>query len=119
MRLKQKVINTGESIPTMSTTIFKMKNLTSRKFKYTAMDTRSVHCVNKLCKSSDTQLSKSFHYICYKHMMGAKAIECMEELDFKSKKDVIVDKLADGIDMIAIGEKHSQLYYQTHISCLW
>ena len=62
------------------------------------------HCVNKLCKSTNTQLSKNFHYICYKHMMRAKSNEGMQVLDLDNKKDVIVDKIAEGINISTIEE---------------
>ena len=68
------------------------------------MDTRLVHCFNKLCKSTNANLSKCFHFICYEHMMKTHKEPRMDELDLATKKDAILNHITEDIDVIRVGD---------------
>ena len=66
------------------------------------MDTRLVHCVNKLCKYSHTKLPKSFHYVCFMHKIHTKANDGMDIIESIGIEDNMVDQLHKDIDIKSI-----------------
>ena len=96
--LKTKILSHGEALPSLSKTAYK-NNIVYQKFNYITMDTRFVQCFNKLCKFFKSTLPKSFHFICFKHMMRTIKQDTMNELNLKDAKDNIKDQIKDGIDI--------------------
>ena len=85
----------------LSETVFK-NNVIYQKDNYTNMDTWLVHCLNNSCKSTNSNLSKRFHFICYQHMIRTIKDNCMKELELCESKVKIINHIGKEIDTEAI-----------------
>ena len=98
---KTKITNKGENLIDLSPTVYRNNCYSFKKCHYKTMDTRLVHCFNKSCKSStNTNISKCFHFICYKHMMITQLNPPMDTLELYNKKEIILNNIIEGIDML-------------------
>jgi hypothetical protein len=93
---RSRLMEQGNLLSEEFTTVYK-NNLYLGKFHYDIMDLRFVHCFNTSCKSSNSPLSKCFHYICYKNMMNTR--EEMNELKYEGGDDKLKKHIADGINI--------------------
>ena len=96
---KSKIFVHGDHLPHLSSTVFQSNRVTSKKFNYDKMDTRLVTCFNKLCKNANTKLPKSFHYICFQHMMKTLSNNEMSFLEIETPKDKIFEQIMNKVDM--------------------
>ena len=97
---KSKVLFEGEKMSSISPTVFRNAVVGNKnKYNYNTVDTRLVHCFNKLCKNPNSKLPKCFHYLCFQHMMGMKSNKGIGKLEIESLQDKITEQVVDGIDM--------------------
>ena len=99
---KLKLVNDGVNMRELSPTVYQKSMFSSKKSDYTKMDTRLVCCFNKLCKSTNVNLSKSFHYICYQNMIKKQSNLEMEVVEYSANKKNILHHIKEGIDMTQI-----------------
>ena len=96
---KSKIFSYGEHLSHISSTIFKSNRKSSKKFHYDMMDTRLVTCFNKSCKSTNTKFPKTFHYICFQHMMTASSNHDMQFIEIENPGDNILKQITDEVDI--------------------
>ena len=99
---RTKLFTEGQPKSHLSSTVYGSSNTTLKKIKYDTMDTRLVHCVNKLCKHSDTKLPKTFHYVCFMHKIHTKANDGMDIIESIGIDDNMFDHLHKDIDIKSI-----------------
>ena len=107
---KSKIFSYGEHLSHISSTVFKSNRKSSKKFHYDMMDTRLVTCFNKSCKSTNTKFPKTFHYICFQHMMTASSNHDMQFIEIEKEDDNILKQITEEVNMKKVMDvlKHKQ-----------
>ena len=96
------VYNHEDNTPSLSRTVFSNCTQTSKKYNYPTMDLRFVRCFNTLCKTTNSNLSKCFHYICYQHMMSTQSTDGMKLLELEGPEDKIINQVDKTVQMKTI-----------------
>lgn len=99
---KTKLSNHVETNTVVSPTVFTNCTQSSKKFKYDTIDLRFVRCFNKLCKNFNSNFAKSFHYICFQHMMATQSKDGMDQLEFEGEEDKIINQIEKKVDIKSI-----------------
>ena len=99
---KTNLLYKGQNIASISPTVFRNYTRTTKKFTYRTMDTRFVSCFNKLCKQSNSQLPKCFHYVCFQHMMVTRPKDGIDVLEITGPGDKLIEQIDKSVDIRSI-----------------
>ena len=99
---KTKLSNQGETNTAISPTVFTNCTQSSKKLNYDTIDLRFVRCFNKLCKTTNSNVAKCFHYICFQHMMATQPKDGMKVLEYEGPEDTIIKQIDKTVDINSI-----------------
>ena len=99
---KNKTLSKAPNLPDKSPTVFGRVSGNTKKNNYSIVDTRLVSCFNPLCKNTKTKQPKTFHHVCFMHMISNSSKEEMDLLYYTGVHDKLIPHMDKSINMVEV-----------------